>query len=105
MGDVGTKSKSGLRNGSEEHKSERENVCNLCRNQIADDVHQEGSRGKLQPETANKGTDMVEGLPTLDLDTNCQHCLIVIIFFFKCPSITYIGEEAKKYISGIVYNY
>ena len=35
VGDIGTKSKSGLRNGSEEHKSERENVCNLqkcCRN-------------------------------------------------------------------------
>ena len=40
VGDIGTKSKPGLRNGSEEHKSKRENVCNLCRNQIADDVHQ-----------------------------------------------------------------
>ena len=70
VGDIGTKSKSGLRNGSEEHKSERKNVCNLCRNQIADDVHQEGSQGKLQHETADKGTDMVEEFPTLDLDTN-----------------------------------
>merc|ERR1719206_1623366 len=72
VGDIGTKSKSGLRNCSEEHKSERENVCNLCRNQIADDVHQEGSRGKLQHETADKGTDMVEGMATLDLDTSIE---------------------------------
>ena len=72
MGDIRTKSKSGLRNGSEEHKSERENVCNLCRNQIADDVHQEGSRGKLQHETADKGTDMVEAMATLDLDTSIE---------------------------------
>merc|ERR1719494_304674 len=72
VGDIGTKSKSGLRNGSEEHKSKKENVCNLCRNQIADDVHQEGSRGKLHHETADKGTDMVEELPTLELDTNME---------------------------------
>ena len=73
VGDIGAKSKSGLRNdGSEEHKSERENVCNLCRNQVADDVHQEGSRGKSKRKTADKGTDMVEGLPTLDLDTNME---------------------------------
>ena len=71
VGDIGAKSKSGLRNdGSGEDRSERENVCNLCRNQVADDVHQEGSRGKLQHETADKGTDMVEGSPTLELDTN-----------------------------------
>ena len=73
VGDIGTKSKSGLSNdGSEEHKSEGENVCNLCRKQVADDVHQEGHWGKLQHETADKGTDMVEGLPTLDLDTNTE---------------------------------
>merc|ERR1719474_834671 len=73
VGDIGAKSKSGLRNeGSGEHKGERENVCNLCRNQVADDVHQEGSRGKLQHETTDKGTDMVEGLPTLELDTNIE---------------------------------
>merc|ERR1719447_1072247 len=72
VGDIGTKSKSGLRNCSEEHKSERENVCNLCRNLIADDVHQEGSRGKLQHETADKGTDMVEAMATLDLDTSIE---------------------------------
>jgi len=71
VGDIGAKSKSGLRNeGSEEHKGERGKVCNLCRNQVADDVHQEGSRGNLRRETADKGTDMVEGLPTLELDTN-----------------------------------
>ena len=73
VGDIGAKSKSGLSNdGSEEHKSERENVCNLCRNQVADDVHQEGSQGKSKRKTADKGTDMVEGLPTLDLDTNME---------------------------------
>ena len=73
VGDIGAKSKSGLRNeGSGEHKGERENVCNLCRNQIANDVHQEESRGKLQHETADKGTDMVEGSPTLELDTNME---------------------------------
>merc|ERR1719167_2061010 len=35
-------------------------------------MHQEGSGGKLLRETADKGTgtDMVEGLPTLELDTN-----------------------------------
>ena len=71
VGDIGAKSKSGLRkDGSGEHKGERENVCNLCRNQVADDVHQEGSRRNLQHETADKGTDMVEGSPTLELDTN-----------------------------------
>jgi len=69
VGDIGAKSKSGLRkDGSGEHKGERENVCNLCRNQGADDVHQEGSQGKLQHETADKGTDMVEG----ELDTNME---------------------------------
>merc|ERR1719204_1464552 len=73
VGDIGAKSKSGLRNdGSGEDKGERGNVCNLCRNQVAYDMHQEGSGGKLQRETADKGTgtDMVEGLPTLELDTN-----------------------------------
>merc|ERR1719494_1312850 len=71
VGDIGAKSQSGLRNeGSGEDKGERGNVCNLCRNQVADDVHQEGSWGKIQRETADKGTDMVEELPTLDLDTN-----------------------------------
>jgi len=71
VGDIGAKSKSGLRNeGSGEDKGERGTVCNLCRNQVADDVHQEGSGGKLQHETADKGTDMVEEFPTLDLDTN-----------------------------------
>jgi len=71
VGDIGAKSKSGLRNeGSGEDKGERGTVCNLCRNQVADDVYQERSGGKLQRETADKGTDMVEELPTLDLDTN-----------------------------------
>merc|ERR1719206_923844 len=71
VGDIGTKSKSGLRNeGSGEDKGERGTVCNLCRNQVADDVYQERSGGKLQRETADKGTDMVEELPTLELDTN-----------------------------------
>ena len=44
----------------------------MCRNQVADDVHQEGSRGKLEHETADKGTGTVEGWPTLDLDTNME---------------------------------
>jgi len=71
VGDIGAKSKSGLRNeGSGEDKGERGTVCNLCRNQVADDVYQERSGGKLQRETADKGTDMVEELPTLELDTN-----------------------------------
>ena len=48
VGDIGAKSKSGLRNeGSWEDKGERGTVCNLCRNQVADDVHQEGSGGKI----------------------------------------------------------
>ena len=73
VGDIEAKSKSEPRNeGSGEDKDERGNVCNLCRNQVAYDMHQEGSGGKLQRETADKGTgtDMVEGLPTLELDTN-----------------------------------
>merc|ERR1719282_1720836 len=71
VGDIGAKSKSGLRNdGNGEHKGERVNMCNLCRNQVGDDVHLEGSRGNLQHETADKSTDMVEELPTLELDTN-----------------------------------
>merc|ERR1719204_312918 len=41
VGDIGAKNKSGLRNeGSGADKGERENVCNLCRNQVANDVHQ-----------------------------------------------------------------
>ena len=73
VGDIGAKSKSGLRNdGNGEHKGERVNMCNLCRNQVGDDVHLEGSRGNLQHETADKSTDMVEELPTLELDTNME---------------------------------
>merc|ERR1719204_2165481 len=45
VADIGAKNKSGLRNeGNGEHKGERVNMCNLCRNQVGDDVHLEGSR-------------------------------------------------------------
>ena len=97
VGDIGAKSKSGLRNdGSEEHKSERENVCNLCRNQIADDVHQEGSRGKLQHETADKGTDMVEGSPTLELDTNIERQSVLKEELEEVKKISRALEQKEK---------
>merc|ERR1719282_898676 len=96
VGDIGTKSKSGLTNGSEEHKSERENVCNLCRNQIADDVHQEGSLGKLQHETSDKGTDMVEGWPTLDLDTSIERQSVLREELEKVKKISRALEQKER---------
>ena len=96
VGDIGTKSKPGLRNGSEEHKSERENVCNLCRNQIADNVHQEGSRGKLQHETADKGTDMVEAMATLDLDTSIERQSVLREELEKVKKISRALEQKER---------
>merc|ERR1719447_1287428 len=95
--DIGTKSKSGLRNdGSGENKGERGNVCNLCRNQVADDVHQEGSRGKLQRETADKGTDMVEELPTLELDTNMERQSVLREELEEVKKISRALEEKER---------
>merc|ERR1719495_553863 len=97
VGDIGAKSKSGMRNeGSVEHKGEKENVCNLCRNQGADDVHQEGSQGKLQHETADKGTDMVEGLPTLELDTNMERQSVLREELEEVKKISRALEQKEK---------
>merc|ERR1719357_2169727 len=97
VGDIGAKSKSGLRkDGSGEDKGERESVCNLCRNQVADDVHQEGSRGKLQHETADKGTDMVEGSPTLELDTNIERQSVLTEELEEVKKISRALEQKEK---------
>ena len=71
-------------------------MCNLCRNQIADDVHLEGSRGKLQHETADKGTDMVEGLPTLELDTNIERQSVLREELEEVKKISRALEQKEK---------
>ena len=97
VGDIGAKSKSGLRNdGNGEHKGERVNMCNLCRNQVGDDVHLEGSRGNLQHETADKSTDMVEELPTLELDTNNERQSVLREELEEVKKISRALEEKER---------
>jgi len=97
VGDIEAKSKSEPRNeGSGEDKDERGNVCNLCRNQVGDDVHLEGSRGNLQHETADKSTDMVEELPTLELDTNNERQSVLREELEEVKKISRALEEKER---------